>query len=58
MEKQTVSTDVTGASFSGADLRGADLSGVVGLTIEQLHGATIDETTKLPAGISMVGDSK
>ncbi len=42
-------TDVTGANFSGADLRGADLSHVQGLTLQQISGAIIDETTVLSA---------
>ena len=41
-------TDVTGACFEGADLRGVDLRQVVGLTVDQIRGAIIDQTTLLP----------
>jgi uncharacterized protein YjbI with pentapeptide repeats len=34
---------VSGADFTGANLSGADLSGVKGLSLDQLHGTTIDE---------------
>jgi hypothetical protein len=49
--------NVDGADFSGADLRAADLAGVTGLTSEQLHGATTDAGTKLPAGAMVSGTS-
>ncbi len=49
-------TDVTGAVFDGADLRGADLSGVVGLSVEQLQMAIIDETTILPSDLATAPD--
>ncbi len=37
-----------GAEFDRTDLRGADLSKAVGLTMAQLEGACMGETTKLP----------
>lgn len=40
--------DMTGAKLNGTILVGADLRDVVGLTIEQLREAVIDETTLLP----------
>jgi uncharacterized protein YjbI with pentapeptide repeats len=45
--------DLRGARFEGAELRGtnlhgADLSFATGLTREQLNGARLDATTRLP----------
>jgi len=37
--------------YGKADLRGADLSGVHGLTLERLHQARVDRTTRLPEGL-------
>jgi uncharacterized protein YjbI with pentapeptide repeats len=37
-----------GVNFFGADLRGVDFTKAIGLTIEQIEGAVIDETTTLP----------
>jgi len=45
---QDSATDVTGACFEGADLRGVDLREVVGLTMDQIRGAIVDETTLIP----------
>lgn len=39
---------VAGLTLTGARLQGADLSGVVGLDPDQLRGAQVDETTRLP----------
>jgi hypothetical protein len=41
-------TNFAGAILDGADLRGADLRAAVGLTAEQLEGAVLDESTRLP----------
>lgn len=54
-------TNLQGAIFQGTDLRGADLRGGPGrsgyvdtkVTAEQLATAIIDETTKLPHGITL-----
>ncbi len=48
--------DLTGAHFGGAELagahlEGADLTGAEGLTPEQVAGACVDTTTRLPAEI-------
>lgn len=40
--------DMTGAKLKGTILRGADLREVIGLTVEQLKEAIIDDTTLLP----------
>ena len=45
---QDTATNVSDACFEGADLRGVDLREVVGLTIDQVRGAIVDETTQLP----------
>jgi uncharacterized protein YjbI with pentapeptide repeats len=41
--------DLSGADLRGANLAGAILTGVVNLTKQQLAGAVIDESTKLPS---------
>jgi len=41
--------NLLGANLSGADLSGADLRETIGLTVEQLVQATVDDSTKLPA---------
>ena len=41
-------TDITGACLDGADLRGVDLSEVIGLTMDQVRNAIVDEHTRLP----------
>ena len=43
-----VGSDFDGANLDGTNLVGADLTDAKNLTIEQLHRAIIDETTKLP----------
>lgn len=45
--------DFTGANLTGALLQGIDLSGAMGLAQEQLEQAELDETTKLPPGLSL-----
>lgn len=55
--------DFTNASFRGANfkdavldetiLRGADLTGAKNLTLAQLTKAIVDETTRLPEGLSI-----
>jgi uncharacterized protein YjbI with pentapeptide repeats len=56
--------DFTNAIFRGADfesavldgtiLKGADLTGAKNLTLSQLRKAVLDETTKLPEGLSIL----
>lgn len=41
--------DLTGANLAGTDLTAANLTDVVGLTLEQLATAQIDDSTRLPA---------
>jgi uncharacterized protein YjbI with pentapeptide repeats len=45
-------SDFANANLKGTRLIGADLTGAKNLTIKQLRGAIIDETTKLPDYIS------
>lgn len=45
--------DVTGSTFQQADLSGADFSSVTGLTSAMLVGATRDEKTTLPGGVTV-----
>jgi uncharacterized protein YjbI with pentapeptide repeats len=42
---------LTGANLTGAHLEGADLTGAEGLTPEQMAGACVDTTTRLPTEI-------
>ncbi|MDP6410635.1 MAG: pentapeptide repeat-containing protein [Planctomycetota bacterium] len=48
-------THVAGLSLAGARLQGADLSAAVGLDLEQLRGARVDETTRLPQSVARGG---
>jgi len=41
-------THLKGANLEGAHLEGADLTGAVGLTMQQLKSAHLDDKTKLP----------
>lgn len=50
-----VGADFAGANLTGTVLIGADLTGAKNLTIEQLRGAIIDDTTKLPSYIPRAG---
>ncbi len=54
---EDTATDVTGACFEGADLRGVDLRQVVGLTIDQIRGAIVDQTTLLPEHLQQPASS-
>lgn len=49
--------DLTGAQLQESNLSGADLSGATGLTSEQLAGASSDEKTRLPSGVSIPAPS-
>ena len=40
-----------GAILDGADLRGADLRNSLGLTVEQLKNAKLDQRTRLPHAV-------
>ena len=45
--------DFEDAILDGTILRGADLTGAKNLSLPQLRKAVLDETTKLPDGLSM-----
>ena len=40
--------DLHGANLQEAQLQGVDLSGAIGLTLQQVESAVIDEKTRLP----------
>jgi uncharacterized protein YjbI with pentapeptide repeats len=46
-----------GANLAGTNLRKASLDGAIGITCEQIKSAMIDENTRLPDYISLVGSS-
>lgn len=45
--------DFDGATLDGTILKGADLTGAKNLTLSQLRKAVLDETTRLPDGLSI-----
>ena len=46
-----MATLLHGAILDGADLRGADLRDSLGLTVEQLKSAKLDQRTRLPYAV-------
>ena len=52
MEANLARTDVWDTDFTDAYLNGANLSGAVGLTVEQLLRAEVDETTKVDRNLA------